>query len=50
MKKEDGRKMSKAQLSVARRHAIKLLDTGWLQIEVAQAAGVHKRTVRQWGQ
>ena len=50
MKKEDGRKMTKVQLSAARRRAIKLLDAGWLQTEVAQAVGVHERTVRQWGQ
>lgn len=50
MKKEDGRKMTKVQLSAGRRRAIKLLDAGWLQTEVAQAVGVHERTVRQWGQ
>jgi transposase len=50
MKKEDGRKMTKEQLGAARRRAIKLLDSGWKQVEVAQAVGVHERTVRQWGQ
>lgn len=50
MKKEDGRKMTKTQLSAGRRRAIKLLDAGWLQADVAEAVGVHERTVRQWGQ
>ena len=50
MKKEDGRKMTKEQLGAARRRAIKLMAAGWLQAEVAQAVGVHERTVRQWGQ
>lgn len=48
--KEDGRKMSKEQQKAARQRAMKLLDSGWMQAEVAQAVGVHVRTVRQWGQ
>ena len=48
--KEDGRKMSKEQQGAARQRAMKLLDSGWLQADVAQAVGVHVRTVRQWGQ
>ena len=50
MKKEDGRKMTKVQLSAARHRAINLLKAGWLQTEVAQAVGLHERTVRPWGQ
>ena len=42
--------MTKEQLGAARRRAIKLMAAGWLQAEVAQAVGVHERTVRQWGQ
>ena len=48
--KEDGRKMSKEQQKAARQRAMKLLDTGWVQADVAQAVGMHVRTVRQWGQ
>lgn len=48
--KEDGRKMTKEQLGLARRRAMKLVDGGWSQAEAAQAVGVHERTVRQWGQ
>lgn len=48
--KEDGRKMSKEQLTTARRRAMKLLDAGWRQADAAQAVGMHVRTVRQWGQ
>jgi transposase len=48
--KEDGRQMSKEQQSAARRRAMKLLDAGWGQADVAQAVGMHVRTVRQWGQ
>ena len=47
--KEDGRKMSREQQTAARQRAMKLLDTGWVQAEVAQAVGMHVRTVRQWG-
>lgn len=47
---EDGRKMSKEQLSAARQRAMKLLDNAWIQKEVAEAVGVHERTVRQWRQ
>lgn len=48
--KEDGRKMSKEQQKAARQRAMKLLDSGWVQADVAQAVGMHVRTVRQWGQ
>lgn len=41
--KEDGRKMSKEQQKAARQRAMKLVDAGWVQADVAQA-------VRQWGQ
>ena len=34
----------------ARQRAMKLLDSGWMQADVAQAVGMHVRTVRQWGQ
>ena len=36
---EDGRKMSKEQLSAARQRAMKLLDSAWMQKEVAEAVG-----------
>lgn len=42
--------MSKEQLSAARQRAMKLLDNAWIQKEVAEAVGVHERTVRQWRQ
>ncbi len=48
--KEDGRKMSKEQQKAARQRAMKLVDSGWVQADVAQAVGMHVRTVRQWGQ
>ena len=48
--KEDGRKMTKEQQKVARQRALKLLDFGWVQADVARAVGMHVRTVRQWGQ
>ena len=48
--KKDGRKMSREQQTAARQRAMKLLDTGWVQAEGAQAVGMHVRTVRQWGQ
>jgi transposase len=47
---EDGRRMSKEQQKAARQRAMKLLDSGWMQADVAQAVGMHVRTVRQWGQ
>ena len=39
--KKDGRKMSREQQTAARQRAMKLLDTGWVQAEVAQAVGMH---------
>ena len=42
--------MSKEQQKAARQRAMKLLESGWVQADVAQAAGMHVRTVRKWGQ
>lgn len=42
--------MTKEQLGAARRRAMKLMGAGWRQVDIAQAVGVHVRTVRQWGQ
>ena len=47
---EDARKMSKQQLSAARHRAMKLIESAWTQKDVAEAVGVHQRTVRQWRQ
>lgn len=41
--------MTKEQQSAARRRAMELRAAGWLQADIAQALGVHVRTVRQWG-
>ena len=43
--KEDGRKMSEVQQKATRQRAMKLLDSGWGQVDVA--VGIHVRTVRQ---
>lgn len=48
--KEDGRKMSKEQQAEARRRAMLLLKKGWHESKIAEAVGVHERTVRQWKQ
>ena len=48
--KEDGRKLSKEQQVGARRRAMLLLGKGWHEREIAEAVGVHERTVRQWKQ
>lgn len=48
--KEDGRRMSKEQQIQARRRAMVLVGNGWGNREVAEAVGVHERTVRQWRQ
>ncbi len=48
--KEDGRKLSKEQQVEARRRAMLLLKKGWHERDIAEAAGVHERTVRQWKQ
>lgn len=46
--KQDARRMSKEQQSHARRRALILLGKRWHDRDVAQAVGVHERTVRQW--
>jgi len=46
--KEDGRKLSKEQQVEARRRAVLLLKRGWHEGDIAEAVGVHERTVRQW--
>ena len=48
--KEDGRKLSKEQQVETRRRAMLLLKKGWHEREIAEAMGVHERTVRQWKQ
>lgn len=48
--KEDGRKLSKEQQVDTRRRAMLLLKKGWHEREIAEAMGVHERTVRQWKQ
>lgn len=48
--KEDGRKLSKEQQVEARRRAMRLLKSGWHERDIAEAMGVHERTVRQWKQ
>lgn len=48
--KEDGRKCSKQQQVEARRRAMLLLKKGWHERDIAEAMGVHERTVRQWKQ
>ena len=48
--KEDGRKPSKEQQVGARRRAMLLLGKGWHERDIAEAVGVHERTVRQWKQ
>ena len=46
--KEDGRKLGKDQQVEARRRAMLLLKKGWHERDIAEAVGVHERTVRQW--
>ena len=48
--KEDGRKLRKEQQAEARRRAMLLLKKGWQERDIAEAVGVHERTVRQWKQ
>jgi transposase len=48
--KEDGRKLSKEQQAEARRRAMLLLKKGWHERDIAEAVGMHERTVRQWKQ
>lgn len=48
--KEDGRKLSKEQQREARRRAMLLHKKGWLPRDIAEAVGVHPRTVQQWQQ
>jgi len=48
MKKEDGRKLSKEQQVEARRRAMLLVNKGWIERDIAEAVGVHPRTVQQW--
>jgi len=46
--KEDGRRLSKAQQAEARRRAMLLVKKGWIERDIAEAVGVHPRTVQQW--
>lgn len=46
--KEDGRKLSKQQQLEARRRAMLLVIKGWIERDIAEAVGVHPRTVQQW--
>jgi transposase len=46
--KEDGRRQSKEQQVGARRRAMVLLKQGWHEKDIAEALGMHERTVRQW--
>lgn len=48
--KEDGRKLSKQQQVEARRRAMLLVNKGWNERSIAEAVGVHPRTVQQWKQ
>jgi transposase len=48
--KEDGRKLSKEQQVEARRRAMLLVKKGWSEHDIAEAVGVHSRTVQQWKQ
>jgi transposase len=48
--KEDGRKLSKEQQIQARHRAMLLLGKGWHELDIAEAVGVHERTVRPWKQ
>lgn len=48
--KEDGRKLSKEQQVEARRRATLLVKKGWSERDIAEAVGVHPRTVQQWKQ
>ncbi|MBX7211572.1 MAG: IS630 family transposase [Verrucomicrobiaceae bacterium] len=48
--KEDGRKLSKEQQVEARRRAALLVKKGWNERDIAEAVGVHPRTVQQWKQ
>jgi transposase len=48
--KEDGRKLSKEQQVEARRRAMLLVKKGWREHDIAEAVGVHPRTVQQWKQ
>lgn len=48
MKKEDGRKLSKQQQVEARRRAMFPVNKGWIERDIAEAVGVHPRTVQQW--
>jgi transposase len=47
---EDGRKLSKQLQVEARRRAMLLLKKNWHESAIAEAVGVHERTVRQWKQ
>lgn len=48
--KEDGRRMSKEQQVEARRRAMVLATKNWSVPDIAEATGVHERTVHQWRQ
>lgn len=48
--KEDGRRMSKSQQIEARRRAMVLVGRQWRIKDIAEAVGVHERTVHQWKQ
>ena len=48
--KDDGRRMSKSQQMEARRRAMVLVGRKWRIKDVAEAVGVHERTVLQWKQ
>jgi transposase len=48
--KEDGRKLSKEQQVEERRRAMLLVKKGWSEHDIAEAVGVHSRTVQQWKQ
>lgn len=48
--KEDGRRLSKEQQVEARRRAMLLVKKGWREHDIAEAVGVHPRTVQQWKQ
>ncbi len=48
--KEDGRRLSKEQQVEARRRAMLLVKKGWHERDIAEAVGVHCRTVQQWKQ
>ena len=50
MKKEDARKLGKAQQIEARRRAMILVRKNWPDQNIALAVGVNGRTIRQWKQ